>query len=190
MASLFPFWINVATFSPEGIFNLRDFNVPFDILANFKQMSYVWNSNLGFGYPNFSVNLVLIYHLPLLLFKSIGLNLLSSEKMYLSLVLFCVGMGCYIFLSNYLSFEEDGNKRIGCLLGALFYMFNIQVNQRFIGVPHTAIAIGVFPLLLLCLSKIIDFSQEKKYLFFALCQVPNFLDSYSLSFFIRRHFEN
>ena len=179
-ASLFPFWMNISTFDPNGLFNLRDADLPFDIVYSFKKMLFTWDPNIGFGYPNFGISKILVFQLPLLFFKKIGFSLLNAEKAYLSLVLFLLGVGAYYFLTNFFNFKNKKVAKISAMAGALFYMFNILTNQRFIGVPHTAIAIAIFPILLVFLERITylkDVFEAKKYCLLFVLVSPFFLAS-------------
>lgn len=155
-ASLIPFILNVSIPDPGGMFNLRDSNTLFDPASDIRAMLYTWLPNWGFGYPNLGAYLIPVYHFPLYILRQIfQLSLINTERVYLTSILFLLGFGAYFFLSKSFSLENHKNKKIAAVFGALFYMFNIPTNQRFIGVPHTAISISLFPIILILVRNIL-----------------------------------
>jgi len=178
--SLFPYWLNSFAPDPNGIFNLRDFDMPYDIQDSFNQKLLMWNPQIGLGYPNFGSFEILVHQAPLLIFRLSGMSLLSAEKSYLTGILFLLGACAYYFLNNFLTFNRKWPATISAILGALFYMYNIPLFHRFVGVPHSIIAVALFPLLLVYLDKIVcssSFASAFKYAIYFILLSPFLLGS-------------
>lgn len=150
--SIFPFWINVSQVPADAILNLRDFDTPVDLGFDFYVRSFLWNANWGLGIPNAGSFILLSKNVIFSFLDLFRIPLIYIEKIYLTGILFTLGCGAYYFVTNYFRIREDLVKASGVIAG-LFYMLNIPVYTRLIGVPHILISVATYPMLVMFILK-------------------------------------
>src|SRR3990172_3852504 len=152
LASLIPFWLNVTGVPSDAVLNLRDFDTPIDINFDLYVRYYLWDSNWGLGLPNAGSFILLSKGLIFSFLNLFGIPLIYIEKIYLTGIFFTLGCGAYYFTTQYFQVRDDYRKISGLMAG-LFYMFNIPVYTRLIGVPHILIGVALYPVMAVLLLK-------------------------------------
>ena len=136
----------------DAVLNLRDFDTPIDINFDLYVRYYLWDSNWGLGLPNAGSFILLSKSLIFSFLNLFGIPLIYIEKIYLTGIFFTLGCGAYYFTTQYFQVRDDYRKISGLMAG-LFYMFNIPVYTRLIGVPHILIGVALYPVMAVLLLK-------------------------------------
>ena len=137
-----------------------DFPIPLDPVGTLKASLYAWYPYVFCGEPNAQQFLIVPWFGFWALFKSIGLSLLTINKLWFIFVFMLAGLSMYYLVS--VVFEKEKHQLIA-LVASIFYMFNVYIMVK-IPSMATPLLYGVLPLILgLCIRGLKKEKSSTKY---------------------------